>query len=65
MGFIQLIGVIFKIISQLLSLRKEKNKELAEKKAENVNKIVNAFKETDPTKRDRDILSTLDDINRM
>lgn len=65
MGYFQLFGVILKIISQLLGLRKEKDKELAKKKAENVIKIVDAFKETDPEKRDRDILSTLDDINRM
>jgi len=65
MGYIKLIGAFFSIIKHFLDLRKEKNKEMAKKKAENVIKIVTALSEVNPVQRDRAVLDVLDDINRM
>jgi hypothetical protein len=65
MGIIRLIGQILKIAMFLLNLRSEGDKKKAEEKAEVGKKVIDAFKETNPKRRDSFIVGAIDDINRL
>ena len=62
---IKTIGNLFKIILFFFDLFKEKSKVESEKKAKIGKSIVDAFKETNPYRRDSAIVSVIGDINEL
>jgi hypothetical protein len=65
MAILQLIGNLFKVFFFFASLWTEKNKEKAQKKEEIGKRIVNAFKQTDKSKRASRLNSVVNDIRRL
>ncbi len=65
MAWLKTAGYLFKIILFFLNSFKEKDKKKAENQAKIGVKIVEAFKETDPKKRDSAMVGAIDDINRL
>lgn len=59
------ITQLLKLVGQLVSLFAEKDKQKAEKKKQNMDRLTNAAKETDPLRRASKLNRVLDDVNRM
>lgn len=62
---LKLIGQLFQVVFFFLNLWKEKDKEKSAKKAEIGVKIVNAFRQTDKTKRASRLNAAVNDINGL
>jgi len=65
MGWVTAIVQLFKIISKVVDLFLEKNKEKAESKKLALDKLTNAAKETDKDKRASKLNRVLDDVRGM
>jgi hypothetical protein len=65
MQFFIAIGQLFKLITKVIDLFMEKDKQKAEAKKQALDKLTNAAKETDKAKRASKLNRVLDDVNRM
>jgi hypothetical protein len=65
MQFFIAIGQLFKLITKVIDLFMEKDKQKAEDKKQALDKLTNAAKETDKAKRASKLNRVLDDVNRM
>lgn len=65
MGWLTAITQLFKLIGKVVDLFMERDKEKAEKKKANLDKLTNAAKETDRAKRASKLNRVLDDVKRL